>query len=310
MKKVFSILCGTLLSLIAATHVNAQQPVTSGPLVREGVTEKISEHVYVIPDGGVGGVPNVGIVVGTRATLVVDTGLGKQNGETILREVQKVSANKSLYLVTTHVHPEHDLGAHAFPESTKMIRAQAQVDEIATSGMTTANVFRGRSPAMAQLLEGAEFRKADQTFDKEHALDLGGVKVRLLAVGPNHTPGDTVIVVEGEGVVFSGDVAMKALPAFASPVSSVNAWLGSLDKLDALKPRIVVPSHGPMGDAKFIADYRSYMTLVRSRTAALKKEGKTVEQSVEAVTSELKERYPEGGGRITGAVRAAYREAN
>jgi glyoxylase-like metal-dependent hydrolase (beta-lactamase superfamily II) len=265
--------------------------------------------VYVISDGGVGGVPNVGIIVGTRATLVIDTGLGKQNGEVVLREAQKINGKNTLYLVTTHVHPEHDLGAHAFPESTKLIRANAQVEEIAASGMNTANAFRSRSPAMAQLLEGAEFRKANETFDKERVLDLGGVKVRLLAVGPNHTPGDTVIVVEGEGVMFSGDVAMKALPAFASPASSLNAWLASLDKLDALKPRIVVPSHGPMGDATFIADYRAYLTLVRTRTAALKKEGKTVEQTVEALMAELKERYPEGGGRITGAVRAAYREA-
>jgi len=303
------LLSGALLCALTATQLHAQQPVTSGPLVREGVTEKISEHVYVIPDGGVGGVPNVGIIVGSKSTLIVDTGLGKQNGAVVLREAQKVSGKNALYLVTTHVHPEHDLGAQAFPESTKMIRAQAQVEEIATAGMTTAKAFSSRSPQMAQLLEGAEFRKASEVFDKEHALDLGGVKVRLLAVGPNHTPGDTIIVVEGEGVIFSGDVAMKAPPAFASPASSLNAWLSSLDKLDALKPRIVVPSHGPIGDAKFIADYRTYLTLIRTRTAALKKEGKTVEQASETLTAELKDQYPSAGARLAGAVRAAYREA-
>jgi glyoxylase-like metal-dependent hydrolase (beta-lactamase superfamily II) len=298
-----------LLLFVGAIPLHAQQPVTTGPLVREGVTEKISEHVYVIPDGGVGGVPNVGIIVGNRATLIVDTGLGKQNGEVVFREAQKVSGKNALYLVTTHVHPEHDLGAHAFPASTKMIRAKAQVEEIAAAGMTTANAFRSRSPAMAQLLEGAAFRKADIIFDKEYDLDLGGVKVKLFAVGPNHTPGDTVISVQGEGVVFSGDVAMKAPPAFASPASSVSAWLTSLDKLDAIKPRIVVPSHGPMGDTKFMAAYRDYLKTISARTAALKKEGKTVEQATETLTTELKERFPTAGQRLAGAVRAAYREA-
>jgi len=300
---------GFLLCVGAAMHVNAQQPVTSGPLVREGVTEKISDHVYVIPDGSVPAVPNVGIIVGTRATLIVDTGLGKQNGQTVLREASKVSGRNALYLVTTHVHPEHDLGAQAFPASTKMIRARAQVEEIASAGMQTADIFRSRSAAMAQLLEGAEFRKADEVFDKEYSLDLGGVRVRLLAMGPNHTPGDTVIVVEGEGVVFSGDLAMKAPPAFASPASSMKVWLSSLDTLEALKSRIVVPSHGPLGDARFIADYRDYLMLVRARTAALKSEGKTVEQATEALTAELKDRYPGAGQRLAGAVRAAYREA-
>ena len=65
------------------------------PLIREGVTEKISAHVYVIPDNSVR-VPNVGIVVGSRATLVMDTGLGARNGEAVMREVGKVSRNAEL----------------------------------------------------------------------------------------------------------------------------------------------------------------------------------------------------------------------
>jgi para-nitrobenzyl esterase len=290
------------------TAATAQGPVTTGPLVREGVTEKVSDHVYVIPDGGVGGVPNVGIIVGSRATLVVDTGMGKQNGETVLREVRKVSGDKPLYLVTTHVHPEHDLGAHAFPASTRMIRARAQVDEIASAGMETANGFRSRSAANAQLLEGATFRRADDVFEKEHTLDLGGVTVRLRSVGPTHTPGDTVIAVEGEGVVFSGDVAMRAKPAVGA-AASIAAWLTALDTLDSFKPRVVVPSHGPMGDASYMANYRSYLLAVRDRTAALKKEGKTEEQTLEAITPEMAQRFPDAGARLAGAVRAAYREA-
>jgi glyoxylase-like metal-dependent hydrolase (beta-lactamase superfamily II) len=292
----------------AVTQLHAQQPVTSGPLVREGVTEKISEHVYVIPDGSVGGVPNVGIIVGTKGTLIVDTGLGKQNGAVVLREAQKINGKNALYLVTTHVHPEHDLGAQAFPESTKMIRAQAQVDEIASAGMTTANVFRGRSPQMAQLLEGAEFRKADVIFVKDYKLDLGGVAVQLLAMGPNHTPGDTAIVVQKEGVLFSGDVAMKGLPAFASPKASLSNWLVSLDRFDALKPRIVVPSHGPLGDASFIANYRQYLTQIQTRATTLKSEGKSVEEVTQTITAELKDKYPDTG-RAAGAIRTAYAEA-
>jgi len=310
MRGVHLAIGSALPGLILAAQAGAQQLVTSGPLVKEGATEKISAHVYVIPDFSVPGVPNVGIIVGTRATLVVDTGLGRQNGETVLREVRKVSGDRPLYLVTTHVHPEHDLGAQAFPASTKMVRARAQVDEIASEGMKTADIFRSRSPAMAQLLEGAEFRKADEIFDKERALDLGGVKARLIAMGPNHTRGDTAIWVEGEGVLFSGDIAMKAAPAFASPASSVKTWLASLDAFDALHPRIIVPSHGPLGDAGFIRSYRDYLAFVRARTAALKSEGRTVDQALEAVAAEAKARYPDAGTRLPGAVRAAYREAS
>ncbi len=295
---------GTGFSLSA----QSRPPLTTGPLVREGVTQKISEHVYVIPDGSVGGVPNVGIIVGSRAVLVVDTGMGRQNGDTVWREARNVGGDKALYLVTTHVHPEHDLGAHAFPASTRMIRAKAQVDEIAAAGMQTAESFRSRSAANAQLLEGATFRKADEVFEKEHRIDLGGVIARLRAVGPTHTPGDTVIAVEGEGIVFSGDVAMKAKPAVGA-TASVTAWLTALDTLDSFTPRVVVPSHGPLGDAAFMADYRSYLTFVRDRVAVLKKAGRTVDQALETLTTEAKDRFPDAGGRLASAVQAAYREA-
>src|SRR5688572_4010912 len=171
MKKTFLI---AALVLAAASSSFAQRGAgaPAQPLVRENATEKISEHVYVIPDFNVGQVPNVGIIVGTRGTLVVDTGLGARNGQTIVREMQKVSKTPELYLATTHVHPEHDLGAGGFPPQTKMIRSQAQIKEIADSGMETAQRFSGFSPLNAELLAGAEFKKADITFDREHVLDL------------------------------------------------------------------------------------------------------------------------------------------
>src|SRR5436189_47819 len=78
--------------LAVACSVAAEQPAATAPppLVKEHATIKLSEHVYAIPDGNVPLVPNVGIVVGRRATLVVDTGLGPRNGEAVLKETAKV----------------------------------------------------------------------------------------------------------------------------------------------------------------------------------------------------------------------------
>jgi glyoxylase-like metal-dependent hydrolase (beta-lactamase superfamily II) len=225
----------------------------------------------------------------------------------VLAEAQKLSATNKLYLVTTHVHPEHDLGAQAFPATTTMIRANAQVKEIAEEGFRTADMFRGRSEINKQLLEGAEFRKADVTFDTTYDLDLGGVKVKLYMLGPGHTQADTVTFVEGDNVLFSGDLAMKGMPAFASSKSSAKQWLVALDKMDALKPKVVVPSHGPIGDASYIATYRTYITRIQSRAAALKREGKSVDDAVTAITAELKPDYDTS--RAAAAIRTAYNEA-
>jgi glyoxylase-like metal-dependent hydrolase (beta-lactamase superfamily II) len=296
-----------LIAAIAAAPAIAQQAAGPTPaLVREGVTEKLTQHVWAIPDGSAPLVPNVGIIVGNTAVLVVDTGMGARNAQTVLKEVAKVGANKPIYIVTTHFHPEHDMGAHAFPAGSKLIRSEDQKKDIAEFGRTLADTFAARSELNAELLKDVTHRPADISFDKEYTLDLGGVTAKIYAMGANHTRGDTVVL--AEGVLFSGDIAMRPQPAFASPYSSLSHWLTSLDRLDAMKPAHVVPSHGPRGDAAIIAGYRAYLTKVRDRTTALKKEGKTQDQAVQTVTDEMAGQYADRN-RLGGAIRAAYAEA-
>jgi len=299
-----------LIAAALAVPALAQQP-TAAPapasLVREGVTEKLTEHVWAIPDGSASLVPNVGIVVGKKAVLVVDTGMGTRNGETVLREVAKVGAGKPIYIVTTHVHPEHDMGAHVFPKDSKLIRSKNQLEDIAAgAGMNLVPVFAQRSALNAELLKDAKHRDADITFDQDYTLDLGGLKAKIYSMGTNHTHGDTVILVDG--VLFSGDVAMKPQPAFANPDAKISHWLTSLDRLDSFKPRHVVPSHGPFGDASIIAGYRAYLTRIRDRSAELKKTGKSQEETIQIVTDELVAQYPDKN-RLAGAIRAGYGEA-
>jgi glyoxylase-like metal-dependent hydrolase (beta-lactamase superfamily II) len=286
----------------------AQPPLN--PMVREGVTEKISEHVYVIPDGSVPLVPNVGIIVGTRGAFVIDTGLGSRNGEAVVREAGKVNKGTELYLATTHFHPEHDLGATAFPAHTKLLRSADQQKDIEEFGLQLAKTFSNtRGPIVAEMLKGAEFRKADTIFEREQVVDLGGVRVRLMAMGANHTRGDTVFLVEPDGILFSGDVAMKPQPSFASPYSTVAHWRESLDRMEKLQPKKIVPSHGPMGEGTaLIKGYREYFAAIQARVAEAKKAGKSSDETVKLVTEELAAKYPDRG-RLGGAIKAAYNEA-
>jgi glyoxylase-like metal-dependent hydrolase (beta-lactamase superfamily II) len=298
-------------AILAAIVVAAQAPSTD-PLIRENAVSRVSEHVHVISDLNVGLVPNVGIIVGSRATLVVDTGLGPRNGQTVLKVTNSVSTNRELYVVSTHFHPEHALGESAFPASAKIIRARAQQQDIDEFGLSLAKTFASRSPLVAELLDGAQFRKADVIFDREHTLDLGGVRVRMLSLGPTHTRGDTIVWVEGDRVMFAGDVVMnRTFVAFASPYSSVKAWLADFDQLEPLKPVKIVPSHGGVGDASLIAEQREVMKAIQSRAAELKKAGKTADETAATVQSELTAKYPNWAApaRVSAIAKTAYAEA-
>jgi glyoxylase-like metal-dependent hydrolase (beta-lactamase superfamily II) len=293
--------------LMQTQPLAAQAP--PDPIVKAEGLRQVSLHVYIIPDNSVPLVPNVGFVIGERGILVIDTGLGPRNGSAVLEVAKNLGGSRALFLVTTHFHPEHDLGAQVFPESTTLIRSNDQVKDISEFGLQLAQVFARRSAINAELLKDADFRKANVTFDKDYTVDLGGVNVELIAMGANHTRGDTAIWIERDRVLFSGDVAMRPQPAFASPYSNVRHWLSSLDRLEALKPAIIVPSHGPVGDGSmFASGYRIYLVEVRDRTTTEKKAGRNADQAVEAVTAAMVDRFPDKG-RLAGAIKAAYAEA-
>ena len=299
-------------ALLVAPALAAQQTPPPDPLVKEGVTVKVADHTFVIPDGNVGLVPNVGIVVGSRATLVIDPGLGKRNGETVLREVAKVSRNAEVYIASTHFHAEHTTGYLAFPASAKYVNSRVQEAEFAEGGAQQIQAFSRRSPMTAELLQGATGRKVDVTFDRDYTLDLGGVRVRFLVVGPTHTRGDTALLVEGDSVLFAGDVVMNQSFLAAGAATSMKAWLAAFDAFDKMRPRTIVPSHGAVGDAALIAANRAVMTAVQTRARELKAQGRTADDTATTVQRELEAQHP-GWPRANGiaaAARAAYAEGS
>jgi len=294
--------------LFAVVSLFQQPPQAPLPLIRENATVKVSPHVYVIPDGNVGAVPNVGIVVGSEATLVIDTGLGPRNGRTVLREVGKVSQNASLYVVATHFHAEHLLGESVFPPTAKIIRSRAEQHDIDEFGVQPN--FAARSPGLAELVKDAQFRKADEIFDTERVLDLGGVRARLMWYGGTHTNGDTLIFIEEDNVLFAGDVIMnRRFLGFNSASSSVRAWVSSLEKVAPLRPATIVPSHGEMGDGSLIQTNLAYLKALQVKAAELKRAGKSEDDAADMLSAEFKAEYPNWTGNAGAAARVAYKEA-
>lgn len=296
--------------LATATAASAQTAPPADPIVKENITVKVAPHTFVIPDGNVGLVPNVGIIVGSRATLVIDPGLGKRNGEAVLREVAKVSKNTELYVASTHYHAEHTTGIAAFP-TAKYVNATVQDDEQVRSGAALIKTFSGRSALTAELLKDATVRKADISFDRSYTLDLGGVRVRFLVVGPTHTGGDTGFFIEEDGVLFSGDVVMNNSFLSATAVTSMRAWLAAFDAFAALKSTVIVPSHGAVGDGSLIAVNRTVMEDVQERARDLKSQGRSADETAAAVQAELQARHPNWprANGLAAAARAAYSEA-
>lgn len=278
---------------------------SNAQVIAENTTIQLGPHTYAIPDQMVPGVPNVGIIIGEHATLVIDPGLGRHNGEAVLREVAKISDNTQLYIATTHFHPEHTTGYIAFPDSALYINSTIQETEFAENGQSVMNFFSDRSFLMGELLGDAKRRIADITYDRQYSLDLGGVTVQMLVVGPTHTLGDTGFFIEEDRVLFSGDVVMNNSFVSANRNSSLSAWLSALDSFETMQPSIIVPSHGDIGRASLIPSLRKILQQIQDRAVSLKAEGKSAKEAATAVQAELENDYP-GWPRSNGVGALTY----
>ena len=263
----------------------------SAPLV-EGTAEPVAESVYVISDRRVPLVPNVGIVVGRDAVLVVDAGMGRENGERVLREAERLADGRPLLLTVTHFHPEHGFGAQVFRDRATIVYNRAQRDELREKGQAFVEMFRGFGPEIASLLEEIELVEPHIAFESESDLDLGGVEVQLRSVGPAHTRGDQIVLVEPGRILFTGDlVEERFFPILPDEDAKGSAWIALLERLEDLAPDIVVPGHGDVGDAGQIATFREHLVYVRDRVRGSAAEGKNGEEAETALVAEIRERY-------------------
>jgi glyoxylase-like metal-dependent hydrolase (beta-lactamase superfamily II) len=292
-----------LVVLTGLTLLNAYAQ-TAQPLLGEDTT-KISDHVWAIM-----GFPNVAIVVGERATLVVDTGLGPRNGATVARAAAKLSRNQKLFLTTTHFHPEHAAGEAGFPPNTILIRNAVQQQEMEQHGKEMIDMFSSRSAQNKELLADVKLRSPDVIFETDAKIDLGGVTVRLLWFGGAHTKGDELSFVEPDGTLISGDVVQnKVVPNIFGDGGTPSSWIAVLDKISALHARYVLPDHSAPGDGTLVSKERAFIDDLRTRALALKHQGVSADDAGKQLSAEFKTKYSDWPNtNVAGFVRSIYAE--
>ena len=293
-----------LTAIILVTALPAWAQPGNRLLSRDNLSQ-VSAHAWTIK-----GSPNIGIVVGSFATLVIDNGLGSKNGKIVSDIAMSLSpSTNKLYLTTTHYQAEHATGDGGFPPGTVLLRPRVQQAELEAEGQKLIDLFSNRSEEDRALLADYRYLKPDILFDSDYQLDLGEVSVRVLWFGPAHTKGDALILVEPDSVLFSGDVVQnKAGPFFYCTECTPKSWLAVVDKVAELNPKIVVPDHTPPGDTSLIAQQRGFLADLQARAMALKAQGKSAEEAGKIMSGEFQTKYKgwTGMARIGPAVEKAY----
>ncbi|GAA1596347.1 MULTISPECIES: MBL fold metallo-hydrolase [Kribbella] len=269
------------------------------PIVNLADVQELARDVVVIPNRNVDLVPNVTLIGGTGAVLVVDTGLGPRNAQRVLEFAEQYARGRRLYLTTTHFHPEHAFGADVFAGAATYLVNQVQADDLSTRGEGYLSMFRQLGEPVARELEGATIPTPDLTYDETYELDLGGRTVVLRATGRAHSKGDQVVTVPDEGILLTGDLAeadqfaiFPWFPPYDVDVSGVR-WIGVLDRLLADRPRVVVPGHGDVGDARLLAEVRDYLVELRDETWVRRDSAMPEETVAAEIRALMIERHPD-----------------
>ncbi|MGI5244961.1 MBL fold metallo-hydrolase [Dactylosporangium sp. CA-139066] len=273
------------------------------PAVRVEAARELARDLLVIPNDGVPLVPNVGVIGGTEAVLVVETGMGTANAAEVLRLATDFARGRKVYLTTTHFHPEHAFGARTFAGAATYLVNRAQAEDLRAKGPGYLGMFRGLGEAIARRLEGVEIPEPDVVFDEEYTLDLGGRTVRLRPTGRGHSRGDQVVTVPDADVLFTGDLAeagqFAIFPWFPPHDADVSGtgWLAVMERLAAERPATVVPGHGAIGGVEVLEEVRDYLRLLRDETWTRRDSALPEPTIVEEVRAAMIARRPDWEGR-------------
>lgn len=282
----------------------------NAPLVQPELAREITPGVIVLPDPHINLVPNIGIVIGTDAVLVIDCGLGRENGKRVFQKAVELARGKTLLLTTTHFHPEHAFGAQAFKGHATIIANTTQGEELREKGAFYLNLFRDMDPVVKDLLEDVELVTPGETYQGEKVIDLGGKRVVLRELA-GHTRGDQIVFLPRERVLFTGDLVENRLfPIFPDQDAHGTQWIAALARMIDLSPATVVPGHGEVATVELLREFQDHLIFVREEVNRRIKEGQPLELIDQEAARIVKERYQEWGNDmwIPFEIRSVYAE--
>ncbi len=254
---------------LALTMLCAAAPVTWAEEAALTL-EKVTDRVYAIvgPFGNrtpenLGNNATFGLVIGEDEVVLIDPG-GSYRGAAAIDEVIRGITDKPVTMVINTGGQDHRwLGNGYFGE--RGARIVASEDAVADQkSRRTDQLLALDNLIGSEGLAGTEAVYADLRFADSHAFDAGGIRFELRHVGPAHTPGDTLVWLPDERVVFSGDVVYVGRMLGVIGVSSSANWLSAFDRMAALGPVAIVPGHGPVTNLESARrDTRDYLVFLR-----------------------------------------------
>lgn len=258
--------------------------------------KKVADGVYVhhgkhldIDDGYQGDICNLGVVVGSEAIAVIDSGGSKHTGEQLLQAIKTISPLPIRYVINTHVHPDHTYGNAAFQNGVTHFVGH---EKLANTMLLRKEQYEKLN---ARLL--GEAGKASTTIPPDTmvhdqlTLDLGGRSLQLQAQTVAHTHTDLTVLDTKTNTLFTGDL----LFAQRTPVveGDLKGLIAALEQINQSHYALIVPGHGLESNDQptMLGNELRYLNLLLADIRTSIKKGISMEQTMDTAAASERDNW-------------------
>src|SRR5262249_33418138 len=236
--------------------------------------QKLRGNISVLM--GAGG--NIATLTGSDGKLVVDGGMGDTRKQ-ISAAFAEISQDPTKILVNTHWHFDHTDGNDWLHSAGATIIAHENTRKH-LSTPTRVDDWDFSFPAWPSGAIPAEI------FSAKKSLRVNGTTLHLEYYGPAHTDGDISVHFADADVLHTGDTWWNSAYPFIdySTGGSINAAIRAAEaNIAKVGPNtVVIPGHGPVGGKSGLVEFRDTLATIHDRVASLKKQGRTLDETVAA----------------------------
>jgi cyclase len=265
---------------------------------------------------------NNAFIIRENEVIVVDTDMRPSITREVIAQLKKLTPKPVSHVINTHWHDDHFTGNVAYREAypgVRFVGHRSTPEDLKTLGAPNRKgMIDGIPPMLDQLRKGlaagqnlagqplsAEARTAheadliwgeaylkevpeagviepDVLVDQQLELGTPARPVTVLHAGHAHTRADLIVHLPVEGVVIAGDVLIHPIPLLGN--ANVTGWITALDRIAGLRPKLIVPGHGPvMRDLAYLSLTREFLADLRARVSEQAGRGATLEETRKAI---------------------------
>ena len=225
---------------------------------------------------------NLGFVVSDAGVLVINTGPSARVARALHAAIRKITAQPVKWVVNVNSQNHYWHGNGYFKSQGAAILASKEAERVMRE--MGAQQLEANKALLKEKAVGTVLTYPTELIADRRELKLGKTAVQLLHFGPAHTPGDLVVWLPQQKILFAGDIVYTERLLAVIPISNATGWVQAFDKLVALNPKMIVPGHGrPTSIEVARRDTRDYLSFLLAEAKRILDAGGSLQDAVEKV---------------------------